>query len=149
MKASVGFVALSLCLWGQSGGQGLKGDLESLRTGAAATPALTHQLGAHLLLLAEKTHEPSSSTIGRFADSLVGAVAGHALSREDVGRLALDIQQTLQSAGKSTAGFEETIQDFEKRLMRAGVPAVRSHLAASNLERIGREVRGPEDTPVR
>jgi hypothetical protein len=140
---------MSLCLWAQSGAQMLKGDLQGLRSGAAATPALTRQLNAHVLLLAEKTHEPKSTTVQQFVGSLVGAVAGHSLSQEDLDRMAGDIQQALQSAGTSTAGFEETIQNFERRLMRVGVPAVRSHLVASSLERIGREVRGPEGAPAR
>ena len=149
MKVSAALLAVALSVWGQSAVQGLRSDLESLRTGTPATPAVTRQLGSHLALLAERTHEPSAATVALFADSLAGALAGHALTAETIERLAGDMQQTLQSAGKSTSGFADTVQDFERQLMRLGVPAVRSHLVASNLERIGREVRGPEDAPVK
>jgi hypothetical protein len=148
MKAAVlSFVAISLCLSAQTSG-GLKSDLQSLRTGAPATPALAQQVGAHILVLAEETHEPKFPTLKQFSESLVSALAGHSFGQEDLDRLAGDIQQTVQSAGTSTIGFEETIQDFEKRLMRTGVKSARAHLVASNLERLGREVRGPDDRPV-
>jgi hypothetical protein len=157
MKAAVlSFLALSLCLAAQSvdGGdaaatQGLKSDLQSLRTSGAQAETMSRQVGMHMLLLAEKTHEPKAPTLQRFSESLVGALAGHAVMQEDIDRLAGDIAQTMQSAGTSTIGFEETVKDFEKRLMRAGVQAIRAHLVASNLERVGREVRGPEGFPAR
>ncbi len=150
MKAALFLLALSLCLSAQSVGTapGINSDLQSLRAGASPTPAFTRQVGAHILMLAERTHEPKPPTLQRFSESLVAALAGHSPAREDIDRLAGDIEEVLQSAGTSTAGFQQTIQDFEKHLMRAGVPAVRSHLVASNLEHIGREVRGPEDAPV-
>jgi hypothetical protein len=150
MKAALlSFLTFSLCLSAQSGAQGLKSDLQSLRAGAAATPALTQQVRTHILQMAQKTHEPTAPTLQAFTNSLVGALSGHSPAQADLDRLAGDIQQTLQSAGTSSIGFENTIQDFEKSLMRAGVPAVRAHLVSSNLEQVGKDVRGPEDTPVR
>ena len=155
MKAALfSLLTISLSLSAQSVGgvsaaQELKGDLQSLRGGAPPVAAFSRQVGTHILLLAEKTHEPTAPTLARFSDSLVGALAGHVPAQEDLDRLAGDIQQTLQSAGTSTIGFTETIKDFERRLVRAGVPAIRAHLVATNLERVGREVRGPEDAPVR
>ncbi|HTX37188.1 MAG TPA: hypothetical protein VME43_19295 [Bryobacteraceae bacterium] len=151
MKAALLLLALSLCLSAQSVGAapGLNSDLQSLRAGARPTPAFTRQVVAHILLLAERTHEPQAPTLQQFSESLVAALSGHSPAREDIDRLAGDIEEVLQSAGTSTAGFEQTIQDFEKHLMHAGVPAVRSRLVASNLEHIGREVRGPEGVPVK
>jgi hypothetical protein len=150
--ARLSFLAFSLSLFAQSPGGAapdLRGDLQNLRAGAPATPALTRQVGTHILLFAERTHEPKSSTLQQFSESLVTALAGHSAAQTDIDRLAADIEQTMRSAGTSTIAFEQTIQDFEKRLQRAGVSAVRSHLVASNLEHIGREVRGPEGAPVR
>jgi len=153
MKASLIFVAFSLSLWAQSAGGAaapdLRGDLQTLRAGAPASAALARQVGAHILMLAESTHEPKAVTVGQLSESLVTALAGHSPAQADLDRLAEDVAQTMHSAGTSTSGFAQTVQDFEKRLQRAGVPAVRARLVAASLQRVGREVRGAEGAPVR
>jgi hypothetical protein len=144
------FVTMSLGLAAQTlTTQALKSDLLSLRAAAPDTRPLKRQVGMDILSLAEKTHEPALSTLQAFTDSLVDALAGQALSAEDVDQLAGEIERTLQSAGTSTIGFQETVRDFEKQLIRVGVKSPRSHMVATSLERLGKEVRGPEGFPAR
>ena len=148
-------IPLSLAAQSMSGREalagrlGLKSDLKGLAAVRTATPATKRQVGTHILLLAEKTHEPSATALQQFSGSLVEALAGRPLAAEDIDTLADWIEQVLESAGTSTVAFEETIEKFEKRLAKIGVPAARSHLVAVDLERIGKEVRGPEDFPVK
>ena len=130
------------------GFQGLKDDLQALRKGAPATPDLARQMGTHMLLMAEKSDEPSAATLRQFCETLAGSLSGRVMGPSEIEGLATDIRQTLESAGTSTIAFQDTIRDFEWRLRRVSVAAARAHLAASLLERVGREVRGPEDTPV-
>jgi hypothetical protein len=140
MKTAVlSFLAIALCLSAQS--PGLKSDLQALRTGAPATPELTRQVSAHIRQLAQRSHEPSAATLDQFAGNLVAALAGHRPSEQDADGLIADIGQAMHSA--STAGLDDAVKDFERRLMRAGVSAVRAHLTASNLERLGKESSGP------
>jgi len=148
MKATVlGLIGLSF-LFAQTGTDALKGDLRSLRGGASASVS-SRQMSAHILAMAEGTHEPKAATVQQFADSLVSALAGHAPAQEELDAIAADIESAMHSAGKATSGVEATTQDFEKQLMKAGVQSMRAHLVASNLERVGKEVRGPADAPAR
>ena len=144
------FLAIPLCVWAQADLQALKNDLQALRTANTPTSktALAKQVGSHIMLLAEKTHEPKWTTLQQLANGMVYALAGRAVEREDLDAMAGAIQRVMQSAGTSTIGFVETVEDFEKRLAKAGVAASRAHDVASALERVGKEVQGPEDTPV-
>jgi hypothetical protein len=149
MKAAVLSLALALDLSAQSPVERLKSDVQVLRERSAATPAMMRQVSGHISLLAEKTHEPKAPTLQQFTNNLVYALAGHPLTPEESGGLCADIEHVMQSAGTSTRIFSDTVEDFEKRLTAAGVPATRAHDVASDLERVGKEVRGPEDTPVK
>ncbi len=141
--------SLSLSAQPVSGREALETDLQYLHRPAPITPEFIGQVGTHILMMAQKTHAPKAPTVQQFAQGLVTALAGHSPAQHETDGMAADIEQTLQSAGTSTVGFEGAVRDFERRLMRAAVPAVRAHLVASSLERIGREVRGPEDAPVK
>jgi hypothetical protein len=55
----------------------------------------------------------------------------------------------MQSAGTSTVGFLNVVGDFKSQLARSGVPDVQAGLVSEGLERVGKEVRGPEGAPVR
>jgi len=157
MKAALlGFLAISICLSAQpvSGrdaspaAQDLKGDLQSLRAGARSTPEFIHQLSGHVLLLMDKAHQPKAPSVEQFAQSLATALSGHSFSQNDIDGLAADMERALRAPGASLSAFEQTVKDFERRLMRAGVPPARARLVASSLERLAKEVRGPEDTPA-
>jgi hypothetical protein len=45
-------------------------------------------------------------------------------------------------------GFHDHVGQFEKIMLAVGTPQSTSHKLAGELEIIGRQVRGPEDTPV-
>jgi hypothetical protein len=155
-RALLGLFTISFCLSAQSPAgrdastalEPLKNDLQALRTGASFTTPFVRQFGKDILALSEKTHEPSAAAVQEFANGLAAALGGHALKTEEIDGFARAIESVLQSAGTSTVGFEQTVDDFEKKLMKAGVRALESHQVASSLERVGKQVRGPDDFPV-
>jgi hypothetical protein len=149
MKAAVLSLVLALGLSAQAPIEKLKGDLQSLHSAGSVTPTFTRQLGTHILLMAEKTHEPAAPTLRQFCENLVNALSGRVLKKEEIDGLVADIQHTMQSAGTSTIEFMEKVQDFQTRLTKAGVSEPFAQLVAANLKQIGREVQGPEDTPLK
>jgi len=109
------------------------------------------------MLLAEKTHEPSRSAVEQFARDLISwsRLAAIRLSSQaslpenQADALAAEIDSVLKSAGTSTAGFRDHIARFETIMLTVGSPQPAAHKLAAQLEAIGKQVRGPEDTPVR
>jgi hypothetical protein len=113
---------------------------------------LTHapeaQVVHHLLSLSEKTHEPSGLTVTFFANDLTKAMAQRQLRNADVTPLVNEIDAIFKSAGTSTVGFLDHIAAFKTAMISLGVSAGDAAKASRELEAIGRQVRGPEDTPV-
>jgi hypothetical protein len=133
---------------GQSSVEVLQSDLRA--TGAStASAALSSQVSTHILAMAETTHQPNAATVQPLANELVYAVAGRGLSSEDIDAIVRDVRAVMQSAGTTSQGFGDTVQDFENRLIQAGVPPARAHEIAADLERVGKEVRAPEATTVK
>jgi len=128
---------LSLPVFGQ---RDLKADLLS--------HAGNTQVVADLITLSEKTHEPSVSAIITFVGDLNKILGHRSLSDADAAPLVREIDAILKSAGTSTVGFHEHIAGFRAALMSAGASALDADKAAGDLEKIGRQVRGPEDTPI-
>jgi len=142
--------ALSLCLPANGQKELLKADLLSLSWTSEG------QVAAHIMLLAEKTHEPSGSAVERFARDLiwsqlakVGASRRAPLLERQADALVAEIDSVLKSAGTSTVGFRDHVARFETIMRTVGSPQPAAHQLATQLEAIGRQVRGPEDTPVR
>jgi hypothetical protein len=107
------------------------------------------QVAPHLMALSEKTHEPSRLEVDVFARDLVAALSKKSLRSVDARELAGEIDAVFKSAGTSTVGFLEHIGNFKVTLAGVGVPRPEVDRLAQELEKIGREVRGPEDTPVK
>ena len=149
MRAMILFIAaLAIVAPGRSQStstpQALRADLLLLRQKSNVNSHLKQQIGEHILALSEKTHEPSSVSLHLFVNALADALAGNRLPDPDADALARDIYRVMQSAGTSTIGFHEVIQGFRARLLALGAKPA----AAGALERIGREVRGPDDSPA-
>ncbi len=100
------------------------------------------------MLLVEKTHEPSRPAVGIFARDLARALGSRPIQETEARRLVLEIDRVFKSAGTSTAGFLEHVANFENALVATGTERSAAHKLAAQLESIGRQVRGPEDTPV-
>jgi hypothetical protein len=66
-----------------------------------------------------------------------------------VDAVVAEIDSVFKSAGTSTLGFRNHIGRFEKIMITVGTSRSTAHQLAAELEIIGRQVRGPEDTPVR
>ena len=134
-----GLCAFFVCLPG-SGQQSLQADLKS----HASAPQITD----HMMALSEKTHEPARHMVAALARDLAAALGHSTLDDAAAAGLAAHIAAVFRSAGTSTAGFLEHIQGFKTALTTAGVPAAAANRAGDDLLAIGKQVRGPEDTPV-
>jgi len=156
MKAMILTVAaLAVCVPGQSQDrsvsavrQALTDDLLAL-SAKSPDPQVREQLVDHTFLVAESTHEPKRATVQTLVSELAMALAGRPLSRSQAAQLAGGIVYIMQSAGTSTSGFFDVVNQFRSRLSGIGVMTLRAQAVAAQLERMGREVRGPEDVPVR
>jgi hypothetical protein len=120
----------------------LKADLLSPQRSAEA-------ITTHLMLLVEKTHEPASDRVSTFARDLVSTLGKRPLADPSLSQLVTDIASVIRSAGTSTLGFHDHVADFALVLKTLGVQPAAVRNLAGQLEAIGRQVRGPEDTPVR
>lgn len=126
---------LSLPAWCQ---KELQADLASL----AHTPQAVaeRQVALHLMALSEPTHEPSRPTLETFARDLARTLRSRPVSGAQAAQLVSLIDSVFKSAGTSTIGFYEHVRKFQEE---AGSSKLAAELAA-----IGKQVRGPEDTPV-
>ena len=106
------------------------------------------QIKGHLKALSEQTHEPSNLTLDFFASGLSRALSGRSLTGAKAAALVTEIDAVFKSAGTSTVGFLDHVAKFKADLVSLGVPAMDAERTAKELEKLGREVRGPEDTPV-
>jgi hypothetical protein len=128
----------------------LKADLLSL------TASSENQIAAHMMLMAEKTHEPSRAVVEQFARDLVRSRLSPfhpanpvPIPETRVDALVAEIDSIFKSAGTSTVGFHEHVEKFERVMINIGTTQSTAHKLAATLETIGRQVRGPEDTPAR
>ena len=140
-------VACALFLCGPAAGQQqLKTDLLSLSRSSQS--AAERDVALHLAALAERTHEPSRAAVEAFARNLVRALRGQSVQEFQAAQLTAEIDSVFKSAGTSTVGFLAHVEDFQTCLAgfvqdKAAVRNLGGQLAA-----IGKQVRGPEDTPV-
>lgn len=110
--------------------------------------ASTTQVAAHLKALSEKTHEPSNFAIDVFSRDLAHVLGLKNLSDAEVTSLVTEINAVFKSAGTSTVGFLDHVAKFKTALGTLGVLPVDIAKLGGELETIGKQVRGPEDTPV-
>jgi hypothetical protein len=131
--------ALFLCLPAR-GQKELKADLMPAQRNADS-------VATHMMLLAEETHEPSRDAVGIFARELVRTLAMRPLPESTVDQMVAEINAVFKSAGTSTAGFLDHVSAFQNALTPTFQKAAAAKLGAE-LKTIGKQVRGPEDTPV-
>ena len=63
--------------------------------------------------------------------------------------MVAEIENIFKSAGTSTVGFHDHVEKFERIMINIGTTQSTVHKLAATLETIGKQVRGPEDTPAR
>ena len=85
---------------------------------------------------------------GQTPSPLVRSLGPASLQEPQADAIVAEIDAVLKSAGTSTIGFHDHVGQFEKIMLAVGTPQSTSHKLAGELEIIGRQVRGPEDTPV-
>ena len=87
-------------------------------------------------------------SIDMFANGLVRALSGHSLREADAATLVKDVDAVFKSAGTSTIRFLDHVASFKAALGSIGVPGMEATTLSNQLEKLGRQVRGPDDTPV-
>ena len=99
-----------------------------------------------IMSLVEPAHRPPQTLVQEFAHALTSELGPRGWPvRRLVRQLTTDIQRVLQSAGTSTAGFHEAVDDAQKVLIALGVSTPSAQNLARLLRNIGEQVRGPED----
>jgi hypothetical protein len=121
-------------------------DLSPVMSTAVPSP-VKQQAAEDIMALSEKAHQPPRTLVQEFADDLTNALAGKSgadrklvrqlAMQELVRQLATDILKVLQSAGTSTAGFHETVDDAQEALTGLGVSTPQAQKLASLLRAIG------------
>jgi hypothetical protein len=107
------------------------------------------QLAADLTAMADRDHRPSAIRIKVLADELSSVLNAKNLRVDALPQITGPIFDVLQSAGTSTIGFNDAISRFEVAMRVLGVEPRRARSAADRLRAIGKEVRGPDDSPAR
>jgi hypothetical protein len=101
-----------------------------------------------LLAVPEAGHRPSRAAVGPLARHLTTALAGRALPAPVANDLATSLIGVFRSAGMGTSEYKALVARFDQALSRAGVSAGAAQTVSSSLADVGKEVRGPQDTPL-
>jgi hypothetical protein len=101
-----------------------------------------------ILSLSEDGHRPSQFTVARLSKNLCTALRARPLSRPQVSRLAAAIQAVMESAGTGTGRFKAAIGHAQNALLSLGASPAATRDAVASLTQLGKEVRGPDDTPL-
>ena len=121
-----------------------------LATTGPSDPSLQQRFSRVILAAAEPQHRPSAVATDRFAGRVIASLRGKQLKADQAERLQAVIIDVLHSAGVATRRYRDVISDFKTLLSTtANFPSDTVSRLASDLDLIGREVRGPEDLPLR
>jgi len=110
--------------------------------------SLDRRIAADMMSLTERTHEPSAATVDQLAKGLAKWLQVAKARDSQVEEMVAHIDAVFKSAGTSTSGFLDRVARFEAVLGETGVPPARARELAGLLKEVGKQVRGPEDTPV-
>lgn len=126
----------------------LNATLMSLRDGASRF-SVGQQFAADLASVADPDHRPLAKNVKNLADELTAAVSAGSVRFDLLPQVTAPIIAVLHSAGTSTSGFYESVEQAERALTSMGVAAPKARNIAGILKAIGMQVRGPEDFPAR
>jgi hypothetical protein len=126
----------------------LNSTLLSLKDGQPRD-AVTLQLTTDLNAASDPDHRPMQLSISLLASQLANALPARDLRAERLSPLTSRIVDILNSAGTSTVGFYESVNHAEIALAALGVPKGKAHDIGQRLMTIGKQVRGPDDSPAK
>jgi hypothetical protein len=126
----------------------LKNDLKALRSGPSTTAVLLNKVAVDINAVAVN-NQLSPEHLQSFTQALVGSLSGHSLEETVIDGIAGDIQQVLESSSTNRVNFEQVAQDFEKQLMRGGVPQATAHQISLALESLVSEPSARPQLPAR
>ncbi len=114
----------------------------------ASASAVSRQLADGIMSLAESYHKPTRATVVRFAEELAYGLASRELPAKFVTQVSTSIVEVLESAGIGTYRFKESVARAKQALISLGLTDWKAQGIAERLRMVGKEVRGPDDTPV-
>jgi hypothetical protein len=123
--------------------------LRELQGNNATLDSHRDRINKDILSLSEESHRPSMYLVTVFTSRLTDALIGRPLPASHAAAMATAIDTVLHSAGLGTWKFKEAISSLEAALQSTGASPVAVKKAATALERIGKEIRGPEGMPIR
>ena len=129
----------------------LRTDLTGVMSASKPNPERAFHMAVadDIMGLADQAHPPSRTLVQEFATNLTDELLPRGYPvRRLVRQLTTDIQKVLQSAGTSTAGFHEAVDDAQKVLVALGVSMPAAQNLGSLLRNIGKQLRGPGDMPA-
>ena len=106
------------------------------------------ELAKAIMNSAEPAHLPARGFVQALARDLGETLSGRNLPRNAVDRIATGINAVLCSAGVATPDFKQMISGVEKTLSNAGVHTAAVQGIAARLTAVGKDVRGPQDSPL-
>jgi hypothetical protein len=149
------FAVCFVCLGVLAGAQSspavneLTSTLMMLRDAHPSRDAINRRFVAGVMATVEKPNRPFQSEVEDFTSELTAALIGRRFSSSDLVPLTSAIVDVMHSAGVGTVAFHGSVERFEKGLLALQMDAPRARSIANRLEELGKEVRGPEDMPVR
>jgi len=118
----------------------IKGDLAAIKPNAVVSAEVRQQLTLDLARAVRGT-KPSLATVKKFADSLTAALAGAALSDDQQGRLAQNIEAVLNAKTFPAAQFDKILEDTQAILEVGTVKRATAVSVTADLKTVGVEVR--------
>ena len=126
----------------------LTSELMALQHADRDTVQATDELTSTLMASSEADHRPSRAAVAVFARELTKILSGRELPAAAANQVATNVIGVLHSAGTGTSEFRQLISRFEKTLAGVGLSAAAAQRVAAKLTNLGKEVRGPQDTPL-
>ncbi len=118
----------------------LKAGIAGFKTGSIPTAEQKQQFIKDLAVTARSV-KPSLPTVTKFVDSLAVGLSEATLTPEQQGRLAQNLEATLNSKPLPASQFDAIIADVQAIMQVGGIKRTPASSIANNLKAVGAEVR--------
>lgn len=149
MAACFVFLAVTATAQNSPAVSELTSTLMTLRDVHASRDSVNKRFVAGVMATVKKPTRPFQSEVEDFTSEFTAAIVGRRFAASDLTPMTSAVVEVMHSDGVGTTVFRASLERFQKGLVALGVGGSRSQSITSRLEALGKEVRGPEDTPVR
>ena len=118
----------------------IKADLAGFKTGSLPTAEQKQQFIKDLAVTA-RTTKPSLPTVTKFVDSLTAGLSEASLAPDQLGRLAQNLEATLNSKPLPATQYDAIIADVQAIMQVGSVKRTTAASIAADLKAVGAEVR--------